>query len=85
MTVSRQNKNNLQYPHPVLNTSDPWACLDLVDKRWVTLGIVTWDAVGTAEQGLGLGWTLTTDEHPDPTGPDNSDAFPVWTQSIGAQ
>jgi hypothetical protein len=50
---------------------------------WVTLGIVTWDAVGTAEQAsTNVSWTLTTDVSPDPSGPDNSDTFPVWTQSI---
>ena len=50
---------------------------------WVTLGIVTWDAVGTAEQSTsGGGWDLTTDVSPDPSGPDNSDTFPIWTSTF---
>jgi hypothetical protein len=51
---------------------------------YVTLGIVTWDTVGTAEQSFLGNWSITTDTTPDPSGPDSSDAFPVWTQSITA-
>jgi len=50
---------------------------------YVTLGIVTWDAVGIAEQDFWGNWTITTDESPDPSGPDNSDTFPVWTKIVG--
>jgi hypothetical protein len=51
---------------------------------YVTLGIVTWDTVGTAEQSFLGNWSITTDTTPDPSGPDSSDEFPVWTQSITA-
>lgn len=51
---------------------------------WVTLGIITWDTVGTAEQDFWGNWSITTDVSPDPSGPDSSDEFPRWTQSINA-
>ncbi len=50
---------------------------------YVTLGIVTWDAIGTAEIDSWGDWILTTDVSPDPSGPDSSDEFPKWTQTIG--
>jgi hypothetical protein len=57
---------------------------DGANSIYVTLGIVTWDTVGTAEQSLSGYWSITTDTTPDPSGPDSSDTFPVWTQIIDA-
>ena len=54
------------------------------DSIWVTLGIVTWDTVGTAEQDFWGNWTKTTDVTPAPSGPDRLDTFPIWTQSVTA-
>jgi hypothetical protein len=77
--------------------SDTWVTPDIVNLSardfvrfqpdggiYVTLGIVTWDTVGTAEQSFSGNWSITTDTTPDPSGPDSSDVFPVWTQSVNA-
>jgi hypothetical protein len=50
----------------------------------VTLGIVTWETVGTAERTfLGDDWNITTDSTTGPNGPDHSDEFPIWKKHQG--
>jgi hypothetical protein len=49
----------------------------------VTLGIVTWETVGVAEQDFWGNWTKTADSTTGPNGPDTSDEFPVWTKNQG--
>ena len=48
----------------------------------VTLGIVTWETVGVANDLFGV-WSITTDATTGPTGPNNSDEFPVWNANQG--
>jgi uncharacterized Zn-binding protein involved in type VI secretion len=55
---------------------------DGVNSIWVTLGIVTWDAVGIAEQDTFGNWSLTSGVSSDPSGPANSTEFPTWTQTV---
>jgi hypothetical protein len=65
------------------------SCRDFVrfkpdgDGIWVTLGVVTWNTVGVAEQDFWGTWTITTDSTPGPAGPDASDEFPRWTINQG--
>ena len=56
---------------------------DSSESIWVTLGIVTWNAIGIVEQDFWGNWSLTSDVSPDPSGPDISDEFPVWTTAMG--
>jgi len=49
---------------------------------YVTLGIVTWDTVGTA-QTFGGDWSITDDATSGPNCPDGSDEFPLWTVNQG--
>ena len=48
---------------------------------YVTLGIVTWNLDGKiAYQGSPPSWQFVITNTPDPVGPNNSDAFPFYTQ-----
>jgi hypothetical protein len=53
----------------------------------VTLGILTWETVGVAQELLGSWpyWEITEDETTGPDGPDSSDEFPKWTINQGGQ
>jgi hypothetical protein len=47
------------------------------DNIFVTLGIVSWNMNATATNST----TISPSETPDPTGPDNSNGFPIWTNT----
>ncbi len=52
---------------------------DGANSIWVTLGIIHWYTVGTAEQDLLGNWSITSDATTTPpAGPNSSDELPVW-------
>jgi hypothetical protein len=46
------------------------------DNIFVTLGIVSWNVLATATSS-----GINTAQSPDPTGPSNSNEFPIWTNT----
>jgi hypothetical protein len=51
------------------------------DNIFVTLGIVTWRINATATSPLINLIIISPSETPDPTGPDNSNNFPIWANT----